>query len=377
MTLRILHVLAETGWSGGEEQLAHVVRRLHARGHVNEFALLPGARFSTFAAELGLRVHEVDLRRPLRHGGLAALRRVAAGTVPELVHFGCGRSLLWGGLALRRATVPVKLTTRRIDYPIGRWPWHAGRYRRLVDHVIGNCQAVVDRVVAAGVPAERVSLIHEGIDAAPFRGLAAGRAAARERLGIPAEALLVGCAATLRPRKGQRTLIEAVAALASRFPTLRLVLAGSGADQAALRAFAQARGVADRVSVPGPIRPVQDLLAACDVFAMASWHEGLANACLEAAAASLPQVVSSAGGLPEIVEDGVNGFVVPPGDSRAFADRLARLLADDTLRRSTGEAGRRRVDERFTVERMVRSTEELFDRLVDRARTRSAATADR
>lgn len=375
--MRILHVLAETGWSGGEEQLALVVRHLQANGHLNELALVPGARFGALAAELSLPLYDVDLRRPLRHRGMADLRIAFGASQPDLVHFGCGRSLLWGGLALRGTRDVAKVTTRRIDYAIGRWPWAGGRYRWLVDHVIGNCQAVVRRVVDARVPRERVSLVHEGIDPAPFRDVTARRAAARQRFAVSPDAMVVACAATLRPRKGQRTLVDAIAALADRFPNLVLLLAGGGTDLAELRAHAQVRGIATRVRLPGPVRPIQDVFAACDVFAMASWHEGLTNACLEAAAAGLPQVVSSAGGLPEIVADGESGFVVPPGDTAAFADRIARLLADERLRRAAGQAGRRRVEERFTAERMVRTTEELFEHLVARARSVAGAHATR
>lgn len=361
--MRVLHVLAETGWSGGEVQLEHLVRHLHERGHENAFALLPGATFRRVAEELGRRVFDVNLRRPLRSGGLLAARRAIREFRPDVVHFGCGRSLLWGGLAARGIEGPVKVTTRRIDYPIGRGAFRGGRYRRLVDHVIANCEAVRRRVLEAGLPEDRVTLIHEGIEVGPWLEVRQDRAAARERLGLPAEALVVCCAATLRPRKGQRVLVEAFQRLAGRFPDALLVLAGDGTDRAALTELVAREGLAERVRIPGPIRPVRDLYGASDIGAMASYHEGLSNACLEQSAAGLPLVVTNVGGLPEIVDDGVTGFVVEPGDIAGFEDRIGRLLGDDALRARTGEAGRRRTAERFTAARMARRTEELLIRL--------------
>ena len=366
--MRLLHVLAEAGWLGGEEQLAHLVRHAAARGHDNRFALLPGSRFAEFVRGLGAVNHEVDLHRPISGGGYRAMRRLARSEPFDLVHFGCGRSLLWGGIALRGVNGVAKVATRRIDYPISAAPWGAWRYRALVDHVIANCDAVRRRVLAAGVPPERVSLIHEGIDAREFIGLPQRRAEARERLRLPSAALVVSCAAALRPRKGQRVLIDAFARLTARFADAVLVLAGSGDDVRALRALAVARGIEARVFFTGPLPSIRDLLAASDVFTMASWHEGLSNACLEAATAELPLVVSEVGGLPEIVVNGETGFVVPAGDIGSFADKIGALLADEALRRRAGAAGRARVERLFTAERMARDTVDLFERLLDERR---------
>jgi glycosyltransferase involved in cell wall biosynthesis len=264
----------------------------------------------------------------------------------------------------------VKITTRRIDYPIGRSPWRGGRYRSLVDHVVANCESVRRRVLDAGVDPSRVTLIHEGIDPEPWLALTSHREEARDRLGLPREATVVCCAASLRPRKGQRILIGAFARLADRFPEAILVLAGEGTERDRLATMAEERGLADRVRIPGAIRPVGDLYAASDVGVMASFHEGLSNACLEQAAAGLPLVVSDVGGLPEIVDDGVTGFVAEPGDVGGFEDRIGRLLEDPDLRREAGEAGRRRILELFTAERMARRTEELWTRLCEDHRAR-------
>lgn len=358
--MRVLHFLAETGFSGGELQLEHLVRHLHARGHDNHLALAPGAEFGRIGRELDVPVHEVALRRRLDPGTYWRSRRLVRRLRPEVVHYGCGRSLVVAGLACLGATAAVRYTTRRIDYPIRRGLLHGGRYRHLVDHVIANCAAVRDRVLAAGVPAERVTLVHEGIDVRPWQGIRGRRQRARETLGLPATGLVVSCAATLRPRKAQGVLIEAFAGLAADFPDATLVLAGNGPDRDRLREQARRLGLQERIRVPGPIRPVADLYAASDVFCMPSLNEGLSNACLEASAAGLPLVVSAVGGLTEIVEDGLTGAVVPPGQAGALGSALARYLADESLRDRTGAAGAERTARLFTADRMVRATEELL-----------------
>ncbi len=366
-------MLAETGYSGGEVQLEHLLRHLQQRGHENHLVLPPRARFAAVAADLGVPVATLDLRRPLSTGAVARLRSHVRRLGPDVLHFGCGRSLLWGGLATVGIGTPVKVTTRRIDYPIGRSLYRGGRYRRLVDHVVANCRSVERRVLDAGVPRSRVTLVHEGIDVAPWREARADRDAARERLGLPADALVVSCAATLRPRKGQRLLVDAFARLAAERAGAVLVLAGAGSDLEMLRERAAQTGLGDRIRVPGPVSPVRDLYAASDVFTMPSFHEGLSNACLEAAAAGLPQVVTSVGGLPEIVEDGRHGFVVEPGDVASLADRLARLADDAALRARFGAAAQAHVTRTFTAARMAGGMESLFVRLVEERRAVAGA----
>jgi glycosyltransferase involved in cell wall biosynthesis len=369
--MRILHLLAETGFSGGELQLQYLLEHLCRQGHENVLVLPPGARFREVCARLGVPARDAELRKPWRPSLFSGLRSLVRELRPDVLHFGCGRSLLWGGLLTLGQTAPLRVTTRRIDYPIGRL-WRGIRYRRFVDHVVVNCEAVRQRVLAAGVPPDRVTLVHEGIDPRPFQGLRAQRQAARARLGIPADARVVSCPATLRPRKGQRDLIAAFQRLLPRHPGALLVLAGEGEDRAALADLVEKLGLAGRILLPGAIRPVQDLYAASDLVALASRHEGLANACLEASASGLPLVVTSAGGLPEIVADGVTGAVVPIGDVAALAAAIGSYLADPGLGAEAGRAGAARTLDLFDRRRMAEKMETLF---LDLLRARHVPTA--
>jgi len=362
--VKILHVLAERGYSGGEVQLCYLVKHLAQRGHTQEFVLIEGARFKSVADELGLRVHTVNLRDPVKPDVWMRMRRALHESQPDLVHFGCGRSLLWGGLMTAGIKGPKRITTRRIDYPIGGG-LRAMRYRHLVHHVVVNCRSVYDRVRSAGVPKERITLIHEGVDGAAWRGVRRHRELSRVRLDLPKQAVVISQAATLTPRKGQSYLLEAFANVAEEFPKAMLVFAGGGSDMPRLRSRASELGVQGRVRMPGSIRPIRDLYAATDLFCMNSFHEGLANACLEASAAGLPLVVSDVGGLPEIVDDGVTGSVVPPGDVEAITLALRRYLADEELRRVAGAAGAERTSRLFTVKGMTEGMESLFQRVVD------------
>lgn len=361
--VRLLHVLAETGYSGGEVQLRLLIEHFQRSGWHNEVLLAPGAKFAAVAREMGVVVYEAPLRRwwrpDLRWRVRAAYRRAR----PDVVHFACGRSLLLGGLALV-GTPAKKFTIRRIDYPVKKGLLGGFRYTRLCDHTIAICEAIRDRLVAGGVPAGRITRVYDGLDPAPWTGLQGGKAAARARLGIAGDAQVVSCAGVLRPRKGQHVLIDALARLAGEHPRAVLLLAGGGSERAKLRAQADALGLGARVLLPGPVKPVFDVYAASDLFVMPSFHEGLCNACLEASFASLPQVVSDAGGNGEIVVDGQTGAVVPKGDVGALAGALARYLADPALGAAHGAAGRQRSLAMFTADRLGPEVEAVVRRLV-------------
>lgn len=371
--MRFLHVLSEKNFSGGEAQLEHLLRHLQAVGHENSLVLVPDAKFGRVAEELNLPVRWVNMRRPLYPSTALGLRRAIREIEPEILHFCCGRSLLWGGLFSLGMPIPLRVTTRRIDYPIGSWIHRGGRYRRLVDHVIVNCKSVQNRVLEAGVPKERVTMVHEGIDVEPWNQILSEREQARMRLGLSPDALVISCAATLRPRKGQEVLIQAFTELADSYPRAVLFLAGSGSDLGNLRRRVIALGLEGRIRVPGAIKKISDLVAASDIAVMPSFNEGLSNACLEASAAGLPLVVSDVGGLPEIVCNGVSGTVVPAGDVGSLRDALARYLADDSLRRRAGAAGAERTRSMFRVERMTVDMENLFQDLLRKEPRRVAA----
>ena len=368
--MRFLHVLAERGFSGGEVQLKHLVEYLHARGHENAFVLAPGAQFAAVATGIGAPITWVNLRRPLWPGTRWRLLAAVRDAGPDVLHFGCGRSLLWGGWWLRHCGVPLRITTRRIDYPIRKSWWHGGRYRALVDHTVANCKSVQRAVLASGVPSDRVSLVHEGIDTSAW-DLLPDREGARERLGLSQDATVISCAATLRPRKGQRLLIRAFCKVAAEFDNAFLVLAGEGPDRDTLGKAAHDSGFGARIFLPGAVRPVADLYAASDLFCMTSFNEGLSNACLEASAAGLPLVVSDVGGLPEIVEHGVTGAVVAPGDVDGLAEALIGYLGDSDQRYAMGCAGAQRVRRLFQHTKMSEKMEELFETLLASCDVRS------
>jgi glycosyltransferase involved in cell wall biosynthesis/nucleoside-diphosphate-sugar epimerase len=186
----------------------------------------------------------------------------------------------------------------------------------------------------------KLHVVHCGVSPAEY--------VPRRHVGRGSRLLFVGRLAAV---KGLPVLLEAVAQLAKDRPDVRLVVAGDGPDRTKLEAQAKRLGVADRVEFRGyqSQAQVRELLQQTDVFAMASFAEGVPVVLMEAMAAGVPVIATRIAGVPELVEDGVNGFLVPPGEPRAIAEKAALLLDDGELRTRLGTAGREKVEREFNI----------------------------
>jgi glycosyltransferase involved in cell wall biosynthesis len=227
--------------------------------------------------------------------------------------------------------------------------------------------------VADGVPHQHVVTVHEGIDldhvdAAPPVNI-------HEAFFLPHHAPVVGNIGALVPHKGQRYLVEAAHLVVQHSPDTRFVILGEGELRDHLERQVHEHRLEKHVLLPGFRADVLGCLKSFDIFVMSSVTEGLGTSILDAMACAKPVVATTAGGIPEIVDEGVTGHLVPPRDPHGLAEAMTRQLGDEGLRRKMGEAGLARVRERFTVERMVRETAAVYARLA--GRPHAADTASR
>jgi glycosyltransferase involved in cell wall biosynthesis len=234
---------------------------------------------------------------------------------------------------------------------------------RFVDRMVVNSEAVRDNVVRhEHYNADAIDVIPNGHD--PARFLTPPAAGLRQQLGIAADDPVVGIVANLRPIKRHADLLQAFALVRQVHLTAHLLVIGSGALEADLRARAAALGVDRAVHFLGSSPDPIPLVKHCDVCVLPSESEGLSNAILEYLACGKPTVCTATGGNPELVQDGANGFLVPVGDVTALADRITRLLDDPALARRLGDCARQTFVDRFTVARMLERHVELYARLL-------------
>ena len=175
---------------------------------------------------------------------------------------------------------------------------------------------------------------------------------------------IIGTAGRLIELKGIEYLLRAAEELRHDFPALRVEIAGEGPERTKLEEQVQQSGLGDHVRFLGWIDNISEVLTGWDVFVMPSLEEGLGNAALEAMAAGLPVVASSVGALPEVVEDGTTGWLVPPRDPAALALHLRLLLSNRELRQRMGAAGYARVRDHFSLAQMVEGFARLYEELL-------------
>jgi L-malate glycosyltransferase len=348
--MRILLVDTAATWRGGQNQALLTARGALARGHGVLLACRRGGALAERARAVGVPVAELPLRGDVSPGALLPLRRLAGKDVPDAMLLNDSHAVLPGLFAAAsRATRSVAV--RRVDFPL-RGPFSRRKYAAC-HRVIAVSRGIGAVLARGGLPAARVRLVYEGV---PDRPAQAGGREALAALGVPASAPLVGNVAALTDHKDHRTLIEAAALVVRALPEARFVIIGDGELRADLEALAKARGLSARVLFLGFSSDLDRLLPAFDVFCLSSHLEGLGTSLLDAMAFARPVVATRAGGIPEAVEDGVTGRVVPVRDPAALAEGLLAVLRDAELRARLGAAGRQRYLERFTDARMVDET---------------------
>jgi glycosyltransferase involved in cell wall biosynthesis len=229
---------------------------------------------------------------------------------------------------------------------------------------------VRDDLVELGVaPSEKFAIVRLGIELSDRVEANDSRGSdLRQVLGIPPTSLVVGWVGRMTAVKRTNDVIRALRRLVDRGIDARLLLVGDGPDRAALERFASELGVIRRCLFVGYQHDVARFYAAIDVFLLPSANEGTPVSVIEALAAGRPAVATNVGGVPDVIRDGVDGFLVQIGDVETLADRLAELAGDSERRRSMGEAGRTRMMERYAVDRLVDDVDLLYRSLLAAAR---------
>lgn len=347
--MKVLHVDTARGWRGGQNQVLLTAQGMARRGHEVVVAARVGAPLAERATARGLDARAVPFGGDLAPAGALALRRLVREFRPNVVHVHDPHAV-GAALLLPRART-VLVASRRVDFamrgPLSRW-----KYRRC-RRVIAVSEAVARVLARDGMPADAVRVVYEGV---PDRAAATTGSDVLGSLGIPAGAPVVGNVAALTGHKDHATLLAAAVAVRARVPEVRFVIVGHGELEDRLRAQARSLGLADSVVFAGFRADLDTLIPAFDVFCLSSHMEGLGTSLLDAMCYGRAVVATAAGGIPEAVEDGVTGRVVPSRDPQALAAALVEVLLDPARRQAMGAAGRKRFLERFTAERMVDQT---------------------
>jgi len=357
-----IHIDTATTWRGGQNQVLLTALGLREKGHRTLLVAHPDGELRRRAEE-GLDFialapsHELDLKAGWK------LSRLLNRLKPDLVHAHDPHGVSMAALAISMSSVapPPLVVSRRVDFHLKTNSFSRWKYRQAAAFIAAS-DAIAAILTADGVDPSRIVTVHEGVDVERIARITP--VSLHTEFWLPTHAPVVMNIGALVPHKGQRNLIDAAAAVRRGVPDAHVVILGEGTLRATLEHHIRHLNLEKHVLLPGFRADVLALLKSADLFAMSSETEGLGTSVLDAMACGKAVVGTSAGGIPEIVEDGVTGLIVPPRDPQALAAAITRLLADEQLRARMGAAGLARVRERFTVDRMIEGTLRVYERVL-------------
>lgn len=374
--MKIIHLITTLDVGGAEKHLLWLGAAQVAQGHQVGVVWFKGQGSLEEEFRLGgMDVHHVPMQSARQTlSAVAALRALLRTLGPDVLHTHLLKADALGAWVAPEAGVPVIVSSKHNDErallkrTVG---WVHGFLTRRVHRVIALSDHVARFVSRHGhVPAGKITRIYYGVDAEALLPMRS-RAEVRSDLGLAEDAPVLICVGRLAPQKDHPTLLRALSQLPE---SVTLLIVGGdpfGDGEARLKALTEQLGLGQRARFLGIRHDVPDLLAASDLFVLPSLWEGLGLVFLEAMAVKLPVVASQVSAIPEVVADGVSGWLVPPGNPGALADAIQDGLENDTDRLARGLAGYMRLLERFALPAMVDRTLAVYTELLSEKGTRS------
>lgn len=347
--MKILHIETGRHLYGGALQVCYLMEGLVRHGVRNVLVCTSGSGIANTASPYA------DIEAIPMHGDLdplfpVRLSRLIQKHRPDVVHVHSRRGAdLWAGICARWHNIPA-IITRRVDNR--EWPPFARFKYGTYDRVISISEGIRQVLLNEGLAPDSVTCIHSVVNTDDYRA-GADRAWFADQFGIPPASPVIGLIAQLIPRKGHRYLLEITPQLIASFPELRIVFFGQGPLRQELETVVARDRLTEVVSFAGFRKDMPRIIPCLDLVVHPALMEGLGVSLLQAAAAGVPIIGSRAGGIPEIVHNGVNGMLVEPGDTRQLLAAVKELLANPDLMRQWGQAGRELVKSQFSIATMV------------------------
>ncbi|MCK4401029.1 GT4 family glycosyltransferase PelF [bacterium] len=365
----ILQIISTLDIGGAERQLVELVKRLDKdKYNITVCCITRGGPFEEDLRKLGIEYHILYKKFKLDFTVIFRLIHLIRRKKIDLVHTWMFTSNTWGRIAAWIAGVPVIIAEEHGAF------YSSLRHQISVDKLLLKC---TDKIITVSdnlkesverigkIPHEKIIAIHNGIDINEF-STSINNANLKNELKIDSECPVVGIVARLDPLKDHESFLKAAGHIVKELPEVRFLIVGDGELMGKLESLAGEIGLREKVIFAGFRQDINNILSIIDVFVLCSTSEALGIAILEAMACSKPVVATNVGGIPEVVDDGRTGILVPPENPQALADGIIRLLKNKEEARRMGLAGRKRVEQYFDINFTVEKTEQIYERLLQK-----------
>jgi len=363
--LSLFQIDAGKEWRGGQRQSFFLAKELKRSGYSFQYVVQPKSPLHQKAAEAGLPVlplkisSEADVLSILRLS-LAMKRRKC-----RLVNFHDAHSVAVGSAAASLAKIPVRVISRRVDFPLKKNVLSRRKYTKNVDAFIAISEGVKNVLVAGGIDSQLIRVIPDGIDFAPYEEKNSVNYL-RQELSFAQDDYLVGIVAHLADHKGHKYLIQATKYLKEHTPKIKVIIVGEGPLRMELGRQAKEILVEDMVFFLGFREDVPQILNSLDMFVLSSYLEGMGSSLMDAMACRLPVVATRVGGIPEVVEHGKTGLLVSPRSPKSLAKAILKLYENRELAHRLGQKGYEVVHQKFSAEAMASKAIDLYEELAEK-----------
>ena len=371
---RVVYLITDLDIGGAERSLFQLATRLpRDEFSIEVITLTGGGRVAKWLKEGGIPVTSLDIKRGWGLAAVFRLRRWLKNLRPDILHTFLFHANIMGRVAAAGLGVGAVISSVRVAER--RFKWHLAL--DWLSSPLMNLEVCVSEGVRrftetrAKIPKRKLTVIPNGVDlaefeekdlGAPIQATRTGRRPSdiRSSLHLSPDAPLILTIGRLDRQKGISFFLQAAREILQEFPQARFLIVGRGPDEGKLISLTRNLGIKKAVRFLGFRDDVPEVLAAADIFVLASLWEGMPNVVLEAMASGKPVVGTQVEGTEELVIPGETGFLVPPADAKALARDICRLMRESDLARRMGQAARKRIQEHYTVQTMVERYAQLY-----------------
>ncbi|SFP89953.1 glycosyltransferase family 4 protein [Hydrogenimonas thermophila] len=358
--MTILHIEAGKNLYGGAKQVAYLIEELQKRG-TNNILICPINSEIAKVCKPFCIVEEIQMSGDLDISMIFRIKKIIKFHNANIVHVHSRRGAdIMGMVAAKLSKTPVVLS-RRVDNPEPKL-WAKFKYS-FYDHIVTISEAIRNVLISEGVKSEKITTVYSAVDSSIY-DKPCSKTYFLQEFKLPENTKTIGVIAQLIPRKGHKYLLQIVPDIIKIFPNLHILFFGKGPIKNELEDIIKTKNLQNNVHMIGFRDDLLQWIGCLDLVVHPALMEGLGVSLLQAAAAGVPIIASPFGGMPEIVHNNVNGFLVDPHDSKTLFEKISLLLNDQNLSIKFGKAGKEIVKSKFSIESMVDGNLSIYKKVL-------------
>jgi glycosyltransferase involved in cell wall biosynthesis len=370
-TCQILHLISSSGLLGAERVLLELAEQSKRAGLKVTIGVLknsqnPNLELANTASGLGFQVQIFPCNGRFDNNTARTIKGYIEKEGVNILHSHNYKSNFYAWRALSNNNIRWVVTKhgRRSGPKLLLYNFLDGFIVRHADRVIAVSKEIGRKARLAGIAQKKILLIENGVNLGRF-ATSTSPEAIKESLGIKKEALVVGTIGALTREKGHQYLLRAALKVIRIYPEAIFLLVGDGTERPNLEKTASSLGIKNSVIFAGMRKDVPEILSILDVFVLPSLNEGLPMALLEAQAAQIPVVAARVGAIPDVLEDGVTGILIPPKAPQAIAEATIKVLSDRKIALGMAQKGFEKVRDNFSAEKMANKYLSLYKEVIE------------